>query len=283
MAIMPEIELLDARRWYRSAPPETPFAPEGRDFLLLFVASGLRRGHLHLPDGRNPYRVPPQGAEGLLLLVPPGAEFQGVFAAVETEARAFSFRCPALRADDIRPRLLIDGPDGAVQAVDLVTRLPAYDVAILRPLSEDLASLAGSDRPWGASLKACGILFAILTWLFVGAESAVGYQGSPGMSLEKLIEAGPRGTTLTEMARELGHSPNWLRRHFKNLIGCTPSNYKTRQTLHLARYYILRTRMPFKEICRRLGISSPSVFSRFIRQQTGKSPRALRAEGRSGT
>ena len=31
------------------------------------------------------------------------------------------------------------------------------------------------------------------------------------------------------------------------------------------------------EICRRLGFSSPSVFSRFIRQQPGKSPRALRA------
>ena len=281
MVKIPEIKLLEARRWHKSAPPETPFAAEGQDFLLLFVASGLRRGHLHLPDGRNPYRVPPQGAEGLLLLVPPGAEFKGVFSAVATEAHAFSFRCPALRADDIRPRLLFDGPDGAFQAVDLVSRLSAYDVTILRPLVEEMAMLAGPGRTWGASLKACCILFAILTWLFVGTESAADYLASPGLSLEKLIEAGPRGMTLAEMARELGHSPNWLRRHFKSQIGCTPSNYKAKQTLHLARYYILRTQMPFKEICRRLGISSQSVFSRFIRQQTGKSPRALRAESRS--
>ncbi len=103
MVKIPEIKLLEARRWHRCAPPETPFAAKGRDFLLLFVASGLRRGHLHLPDGRNPYRVPPQGAEGLLLLVPPGAEFKGVFSAVETEARAFSFRCPISRARSDAP------------------------------------------------------------------------------------------------------------------------------------------------------------------------------------
>ena len=243
MENLPEIELLGSRQWHRETPSGTFFAPGNATYQLLFIASGLRRGRLHLPDGRNPYRVPPQGAEGLLLLVPPGADFTGVFAAEETEARVFSFRCPTLRPDEIRPRCLFTGPEGTVQAVDLAYRLSAYEVTILRPLSEELWMLSG-----------------------------------PGlMNLEKLIETSPRGTTLEEMARALGHSTNWLRRHFESQLGRTPSSYRTSQTLHLARYYILRTQMPFKEICRRLGISSPSVFSRFIRQQTGKSPRALRA------
>ena len=117
MENLPEIELLGSRQWHRETPPGTFFAPGNATYQLLFIASGLRRGRLHLPDGRNPYRVPPQGAEGLLLLVPPGADFTGVFAAEETEARVFSFRCPTLRPDEIRPRCLFTGPEGTVQAV----------------------------------------------------------------------------------------------------------------------------------------------------------------------
>ena len=277
MENLPEIELLGSRQWHREIPPGTFFDPGDATYQLLFIASGLRRGRLHLPDGRNPYHVPPQGAEGLLLLVPPGSDFTGGFEAEETEARVFSFRCPTLRPDEIRPRCLFGGPAGAVQAVDLAYRLSAYEVTILRPLSEELCMLSGPGLPWGARLKARCLLLAILTRLFIGAEAPASYRKSPGMNLEKLIETSPRGTTLEEMARALGHSTNWLRRHFENQLGRTPSSYRTSQTLHLARYYILRTQMPFKEICRRLGFSSPSVFSRFIRQQTGKSPRALRA------
>ena len=54
---------------------------------------------------------------------------------------------------------------------------------------------------------------------------------------------------------------------------------KTKQSLHLAQYYMLKTKMSFKTIALRLGFGSASYFTQFIRRETGKTPRDIRASG----
>ncbi len=82
---------------------------------------------------------------------------------------------------------------------------------------------------------------------------------------------------LGEMARELNHSPSWLRTRFKEATGATPRTVKQAQTLHLAKYYIRQTKLPFRQIALRLGMSSASYFSYYVRHHLGKTPRQLRA------
>ena len=82
---------------------------------------------------------------------------------------------------------------------------------------------------------------------------------------------------LGEMARELHHSPSWLRTRFEESIGVSPRTAKQAQTLHLAKYYIQQTKLPFRQIALRLGMSSASYFSYYVRHHLGKTPRQLRA------
>ena len=93
---------------------------------------------------------------------------------------------------------------------------------------------------------------------------------------KKALEADPRRVPILELAARLGMSPNTLRRRFRRFMNKNPQTFKTDHSLHLARYYILHTQLTFKVIAKRLGFSSASYFTTFIRQHTGKTPREMR-------
>ncbi|MBQ6925204.1 MAG: helix-turn-helix transcriptional regulator, partial [Kiritimatiellae bacterium] len=103
------------------------------------------------------------------------------------------------------------------------------------------------------------------------------HEGDATEQLEKLIEMKGHRVKLGEMARELHHSPSWLRARFRVERGSTPGKAKQAQTLHLAQYYIQQTKLPFRQIALRLGMSSASYFSYYVRRHLGKTPRQLRA------
>lgn len=79
-----------------------------------------------------------------------------------------------------------------------------------------------------------------------------------------------------ELSRHLGVSYSALRHAFTKIVGLSPGQYhlflRQRQALALLRNSDLR----ISDISNQLGFESIFYFSRFIKQRTGQSPRALR-------
>ena len=98
--------------------------------------------------------------------------------------------------------------------------------------------------------------------------------------LFKEIEAQPRAFKVQNVAKRMGQTPERVVKGFKRTYGRSPQQFKTEQSLHLAQYYILKTKMSFKMIALRLGFGSASYFTQFIRRETGKTPRDIRASGK---
>ena len=282
MEFLPEIEVFRVAVAMRKIPPELPpeLAPgEGR-FALVLVLSGLLRGELRLADGRVAFKASGRVDESVMLVVPPGGVFSSEFAVKATEAYVFEFACPALSLYQTRMRLGLKCGDGSRQALLLASPLSSYSAALTRPIAEH----AHKELRWGDTagkrLYSVFNFLALLSMLFVVPHDMT-YWGNPAVVFLKGVEANPRGETLKEVSRRLGCSPGTLRRKVKaSEHGKTPGNIKMDQTLHVMRYYILRTTLPFKTVARHVGFRSASQFTHYCVRHTSKTPRAIRATGK---
>ena len=83
---------------------------------------------------------------------------------------------------------------------------------------------------------------------------------------------------LSDLARAAGTTANHLIRLFRRHGGLTPARHlwrvRTRQGIEL----LTRTGLSVSEIADRTGFANPFHFSRMVRKETGRSPRALRQE-----
>jgi len=278
----PEIELLPGRKYWGDFSEAFPaeIAPEKGTFLFIYIASGMKSAHLHLADGRNPYRASGRLSESVMLVLPPNAVFISDFEMRTAEAFLFPFVCPDLHFDWIRPRLLLSCPDGSKQPVDLYRRLSMQEVAVFRPATEKASTYSLASPGSGRYLRGLFLFESLFSRLFSEDVREGDGNATPAQRLEKILESNPRGTTIKALAKQLGRSQNGLRKKFREIQGHNPQIFKTRQTLHLARYYIIQTKLPFKEIALRLGFSSASYFSAFIRHNVGRTPREIRASRR---
>ena len=276
-----ETSVTSANRYLQDIYGEVPasFAPQGGCFMLLYFASGLMSAAMRLASGRVFHRIAGILTEGYMFLVPPGATLDVSVEMESVEASVVEFRCPQLRFNVSNARYGLACPDGSRQAVKSFTKLSSYDVALLRPIVEDACK--NLQHPPGGARHLFGTInfHLALSKLFVIPRNAK-YWGTPGVILEKTIEANPVTIKVKDMARRIGCTPAGLRKSFKALAGLEPSMFKRRETLHFARYWILETRLPFKTIAERMGFKTASYFTRYIAHHTGKTPRQIRASGR---
>ena len=283
MEYLPELEVHSAKATQRThlgdgiAPEMAP--GEGR-FALVLALSGMVRGELLLADGRVPFNAKGRAGEGVVLLIPPGGVLRSRFEAEATEAFVFEFSCEALAPQPSRMRLALKCGDGTVQSLFFAAALSNYEVAILRPTAwrayKDIHDQGSAGR------RLCGVIhfMALLSQLFAIPRN-MEYWGNPAVVLQKSIEANPRGSTVRGLSRKLGCSTSTLRRRFgERTPGMSPSDYKIEQTLHMMRYYILKTTLPFKTVARLVGFKSASHFTRYSVRYLGKTPSAIRASGR---
>ena len=84
---------------------------------------------------------------------------------------------------------------------------------------------------------------------------------------------------LPAVARELGVRPRTLQQRLRD-EGMTFQSVLDRVRLDLAEKYIAESTLSAAEIAELLGFADSSVFSRFMRVQTGTTPRALRRQAR---
>ncbi len=274
----PEFKLIEAHmNFHVPAFPEL-LAPEEGKFVLVYVASGLLHGVLHLPQGVTVYRASGRTNESVMLLIPPGATFTSSFDSARMEAYHFLFSCDAIALDLNRMRYGLTLPDGNIQRLELVHRLTAHEVVLLRPMTEWICKyFYAHDNP-GAQFKSLLFFQALFSVFFaIPGAYATHENDEPAVRLQKLIEIEGHDVGIGAMFHELGHSPGWLRARYRERYKENPSVQRREQTLHLAKYYIRRTELPFNEIAKRLGMSSATYFSYYIHHYLGKTPREIRA------
>lgn len=284
---MEEINLISEKMyWGKVELPPPRLSPEEGALLLVYVASGMKRGKVVSPEGIELFRARGDVAESVMLLLPPRCELHAEWSGPETEAYGFGFRWPGLEFDIVKRRFMAGTPGGRRQKVGMVHRLTAQEVILLRPFTEWTSGNFFRRREVaGAELKA-RLIFPALLSFFVEIDAAMmrRYSASPLQQFEKLIEEEDHVVKLGEMAGKVGRSPRWIRGRFKAEYGLTPRDAKRENTLHQARFLIKETELPFKQIAWRLGMKSAAYFSYYIKRHTGLTPRQLRArkEGRGG-
>jgi len=77
-----------------------------------------------------------------------------------------------------------------------------------------------------------------------------------------------------DLADQIGHSPRWLERKFKSVMGCSPSKYYRELRLNHAHSLLLNTNMSIQEVA--LASGYQSGFSIAYRQCFGKTPSQMR-------
>lgn len=82
------------------------------------------------------------------------------------------------------------------------------------------------------------------------------------------------------LMRESGYSEDYLRAHFKKILGKTPVDYLANLRIEQAKHliHIYRNTMPLMEIAERCGFESYTYFSQKFKALTGQSPRAYQKE-----
>jgi two-component system, response regulator YesN len=138
-------------------------------------------------------------------------------------------------------RDLIRSPSEALSAVDA-------DALLLR-LEDDLEVLLG--------------------------EIAVARFADPRAKIDEAIASCPwQDLSLENVAERLGLSPPYLSRIFKDIYGIRFLEHVTARKIDAAKDILRSERITVEELCRRLGWSDVSYFSRLFRDRTGSTPKA---------
>lgn len=82
--------------------------------------------------------------------------------------------------------------------------------------------------------------------------------------------------TLSELASDLGVTPQHLSAQFKQHFGIGPIGYVIRQRLEQARYLLLDQNLSVTEVAARVGYTDVFQFSRIFTKHYGVSPKAMR-------
>ncbi|MEO3414246.1 helix-turn-helix domain-containing protein [Roseovarius sp. CAU 1744] len=84
------------------------------------------------------------------------------------------------------------------------------------------------------------------------------------------------GKPMADYARALGVTPTHLSRSCRQSCGLTAAEMLTQRTVHAAREMLEDGTEPIQNVASYLGFNSAAYFSRFILQNTGHTPSALR-------
>lgn len=275
----PDIQLVSAKNlWNNNGAPnlsKLAVKPKEGCHALLYLASGATGGEMRLYDGTVPFAAPNDKSVGFVIFVPNGAELALDVVPKCTEGYCFALKCQGLKRNLPRERLAIKSEGGESIAFNFSARLSFYETTILRPFAERAYNYFHEKAGKGSRLGALCCLMALFESLLESSNRQK-FSEDPVARLWKAIETKPQGVKIAEAANAANFSPGGLSRRFKKEKGISPTEFKHRQTIHFARFYIANSSLPFSKIARKLGFQSASYFTQFIEKHLGKSPSELR-------
>ncbi len=81
----------------------------------------------------------------------------------------------------------------------------------------------------------------------------------------------------SQVSALIGYQPKYFSRLFKNEMGCNYSDYVSSRRIGRARELLLETALPVQQIAEMCGFSEVSYFSSRFKQETGMTPKQMRA------
>lgn len=85
--------------------------------------------------------------------------------------------------------------------------------------------------------------------------------------------------TLEETARQVGFSPNYFSKVFKDEMGCTFSHYLSKLRINRSKALLLVSKLSLREICDAVGYEEQSYFIKVFTRFTGVTPGKFRKRG----
>ena len=157
----------------------------------------------------------------------------------------------------------------------------------IQRLLEAVAAELRENRP-GAELQARALFMEFLVSVVRGAPQALGIASSGRHKhISRIFDFIARRcrepVTLDDLAAELGGSPEYLGRQFRQLTGMTFSRYLARWRIDQARRKLAETDEPISEIALSLGYFDASYFCKCFRRALGITPREYRKIARQST
>lgn len=108
-------------------------------------------------------------------------------------------------------------------------------------------------------------------------ESALRHSGSLVEKIVGRIQANYAvNPSRQEIAAELGISPNYMTRIFREQTGMSPWEFLNRYRIVQAQKLLLNSNRSMTEIANQVGFGDPAYFSRIFRKETGHSPQHFR-------
>ena len=143
------------------------------------------------------------------------------------------------------------------------------------------------QRP-GAEIQARALFMEVLVAVMRGAPQALGVAAhGQHKHISRIFDFIARRchepVTLADLADELGGSPEYLGRQFKQQTGMTFSSYLARWRIDQARRQLAETDAPISEIALSLGYFDASYFCKSFRRALGVTPREYRRIARQST
>lgn len=142
---------------------------------------------------------------------------------------------------------------------------------------------AGVEEFFGLQQRFAGWVRAYLGAVLAEGVSPVRMRGEEPRVREALrrLDRQPWGVPLRdrELAAAVGLSAGHLERLFGRDLGLTPRAYRQKRRLDTALAALADRTVPVKQVAAELGFGSVSHFSHWLKQATGKSPRAHRDAG----
>ncbi|MCC5848548.1 MAG: helix-turn-helix domain-containing protein [Verrucomicrobia bacterium] len=160
---------------------------------------------------------------------------------------------------------------------------PAEKLPVFRRL-EDMALLEVLTREaeWPLSVhggQACRAMLAAGMLLSLQADPAA--ESTDGTDrieacARRLRNSPGRSVGIAELARECGMSEGHFSRRFKELIGLSPSRFRTLARIDRARHLLRESPLPLAAIAEATGFHDEMHFSRVFKAETGMPPGRFR-------
>lgn len=103
--------------------------------------------------------------------------------------------------------------------------------------------------------------------------------GAIDESVQFIAEHVEQPLTLEQLAASVSLSPFYFARLFKQETGFSPHEYIVRARLDKAKYLLISTSLPLKEIACRCGFGNECSFSTLFKKMSGCTPRGYRMRG----
>ncbi|RED53209.1 response regulator [Cohnella phaseoli] len=134
---------------------------------------------------------------------------------------------------------------------------------------------SGPNRTWGETAER---LWQMAEAIFERQNSAlVDREREVIRKVKQYIGANLAGDlSLTRIGGEVGFSPSYLSRLYKQITGEGLSDYIVAERLQLAKELLAKQNMRIHDIAEALGFDSPAYFARFFKKQTGTTPTEYR-------